>query len=405
MKKILFIHHWGGLGGAGVSLLHIVKAVDVTAYEVCVYCPTVPPTMLDLLKSQGIRTIGASVSPPPLLHYMGSENSALGYRSIRNYANMAKGYRDIYDLVERTDPDIVAVNSMTLFWVGLIGKRLGKKTVCFHRETYAGGLVGARTRIIKYGLSRWFDGVAFISRYDMEATGAINGVSRVITDKVQLSRFPQFDRAEVRERLDMSGDNFYVLFVGGMSPLKGAHIAVDALREIPDSRIRLMFVLDGAKPTRRKSHSDCIGVREKLRYVLRRDYSASVIRRIDESSLWDRILFLPWTELVEQYYVAADAVIFPSTRPHQARPVYEAGAAGKAIVITDSDNIRESVKNEENGLTVPSGDLGALAQAISRLAQCESMRQEMGLRNFDRTRLNHNLRELPAEIAEFLSSI
>ena len=49
--------------------------------------------------------------------------------------------------------------------------------------------------------------------------------------------------------------------------------------------------------------------------------------------------------------------------------ILEAGAMGKAVVVSDSDGIREFVRHGETGLVVPAGDHIALRSAIERLSR------------------------------------
>mgnify|MGYP003290003250 CR=1 FL=1 len=58
MAKLMFIHHSGLVGGAGVSLINVIKSVS-EQHEVFVYVPCEPNDMINLLKqsekSHGIK--------------------------------------------------------------------------------------------------------------------------------------------------------------------------------------------------------------------------------------------------------------------------------------------------------------------------------------------------------------
>jgi glycosyltransferase involved in cell wall biosynthesis len=45
----------------------------------------------------------------------------------------------------------------------------------------------------------------------------------------------------------------------------------------------------------------------------------------------------------------------------------EAGAMGKAVIVSDSDGVREFVRDGKTGLVVPAHDTDALRAAIARL--------------------------------------
>jgi glycosyltransferase involved in cell wall biosynthesis len=56
----------------------------------------------------------------------------------------------------------------------------------------------------------------------------------------------------------------------------------------------------------------------------------------------------------------------------------EAMAMGKAVIVTRTTGQKDVVIDEENGLTVPPGDVPALRQAIVRLQTDEALRQRLG---------------------------
>src|SRR5581483_4422401 len=70
-------------------------------------------------------------------------------------------------------------------------------------------------------------------------------------------------------------------------------------------------------------------------------------------------------------YAACDFVVVPLV-PHTRNAsgvssFLEAGAMGKAAIVTDSDGIRDYIKPNDTCLVVPPGDPEALAAAIARL--------------------------------------
>ena len=56
----------------------------------------------------------------------------------------------------------------------------------------------------------------------------------------------------------------------------------------------------------------------------------------------------------------------------------EAAACSRAIVATDVPGCREIVRDGENGLLVPVGDVNALVSALQRLLEDSPLRNRMG---------------------------
>lgn len=69
------------------------------------------------------------------------------------------------------------------------------------------------------------------------------------------------------------------------------------------------------------------------------------------------------------------------SRYGEERPkiLIETAAAGRAIVTTDTPGCREIVRDGDNGLLVPAGDVDALAVAIRRLIEEPETRSRMGV--------------------------
>jgi glycosyltransferase involved in cell wall biosynthesis len=75
---------------------------------------------------------------------------------------------------------------------------------------------------------------------------------------------------------------------------------------------------------------------------------------------------------------AADVVVFPSTVPHFARPVIEAGAMAKPVVASNMDGVKELVQNNLTGILVEPNDPRALADALMKVLSDKHLAETMG---------------------------
>jgi glycosyltransferase involved in cell wall biosynthesis len=108
---------------------------------------------------------------------------------------------------------------------------------------------------------------------------------------------------------------------------------------------------------------------------------------------------------VAPLYVAADVVVFPATSPHQARPVLEAGAAAKPVVVADFPNNAEFLAHDVNGLTFPPGDSAALAVQLRRVLADRNLTQRLGHRNRAMTLARHDARAIGRRYASLLDRV
>jgi glycogen synthase len=142
-----------------------------------------------------------------------------------------------------------------------------------------------------------------------------------------------------------------LLFFGSLIPIKGVHVAVEAL-----GILRQRGLADRCELT-----------------ILGRghpDYVASLTTRVGELDLQNHIRFSDWIaradvpDMLRQY----DVFLFTSTGPEaMARTVMEAMAAGLLVIGSEVGGQVEMLVNEENSLTFQAEDAEALAGHIERL--------------------------------------
>ena len=81
---------------------------------------------------------------------------------------------------------------------------------------------------------------------------------------------------------------------------------------------------------------------------------------------------------VAALYAQSHVVVLPSYREGLPKSLIEAAACGRPVVTSDVPGCRDAIEPGLSGLLVPARDARALADAVSRLAQDESMRERMG---------------------------
>lgn len=84
------------------------------------------------------------------------------------------------------------------------------------------------------------------------------------------------------------------------------------------------------------------------------------------------------TDDVRPYYAMCSAYVLPSYREGTPRTVLEAMAIGRAIVTTDANGCRETVKDGVNGYLVPIKDSRELAKKMNRMVEHPKLFSKMG---------------------------
>lgn len=96
----------------------------------------------------------------------------------------------------------------------------------------------------------------------------------------------------------------------------------------------------------------------------------------------------------------ADLVALPSRFEGHPLALLEAMALGKAVVASAVGGVPETLRDQETGLLVPRGDVGALASALERLRADRSLRTRLGSAAARETRARYHVRSTVAGLEE-----
>jgi len=202
---------------------------------------------------------------------------------------------------------------------------------------------------------------------------AVIPASRVtrIYDPVDVAAFDRAagERQRIRDQWGIRLDEVLVGIFGRITRWKGQLEFVRALAAV----IRTNHTVRGA----------IVGDRSDDTHA----YFQEVRRAIAAEGLADRFSLMGYQENPEPYYHAMDIVVHASIEPEPfGMVVTEAMAAGKPIVAAAEGGPREVFSPEVDGLLVPPGDIGRMAESIAALASDAGLRARMGERGYAKAR-------------------
>ncbi len=129
-------------------------------------------------------------------------------------------------------------------------------------------------------------------------------------------------------------------------------------------------------------------------------YKTKLLQQIADSGIEGSIRWLgritPWEANADVYRMADIAVSIPFSEG-MAVSVWEAMACGLPVIASDLPGLREWITTGENGLLVPVGDIGALAQAIIALVGDRDMQTRFSQRG---VKLAHEHADHQSEMAK-----
>lgn len=206
-----------------------------------------------------------------------------------------------------------------------------------------------------------------ISRMDaviattQKAADCVPNTTAVVHHGIDLQRFSLVDKQNAWQSSGLIGQ-FGVGVFGRVRPDKGTDVYVDALlRVLPNHPAFTAVVAGLAQPKHQ---------------VYERDLKA----RIAAAGLSDRLVFLgevPAAEVHLWYQRCVLCVACPRYEPFGLTP-FEAAATGCALVCSRTGAFEELVRPGVDGELVPTGDVGALAQALDSLMAQPAQLMAMG---------------------------
>lgn len=149
-------------------------------------------------------------------------------------------------------------------------------------------------------------------------------------------------RAEIRQQLGYSSDDFVFGFVGRITKDKGINELLSAFFKLKDDS-KLLLIGDFEENHR---------------------LDISLLEKADNQ---ENILFHKFVADIERYYAAIDVLVLPSYREGFGNVVIEAGAIGTPAIVTDIPGPIDTVIKNETALIVPARSSEALAESMKKI--------------------------------------
>ncbi len=208
---------------------------------------------------------------------------------------------------------------------------------------------------------------------------------KIVHHAIDIQKF-KYVESDIRERLQITSDAGMVLFIGRLEARKGVHVLCEAIPEVITSMPLTKFVLVGRDTN---TAPDGGSVKSYIMEQARGHGFLDSLVFID---------FLPLEELI-QLYSACDLFVLPSLYETFGLVTMEAMACGKPVVATSTGIVPELELDGENGIMVPPGDAGALAEGLIKLLSLKDEHKRLIAKN------NRELTEARFSIPEWANKM
>ena len=383
--KICYIHHSSAIGGGSLALLRVIEALDRRRFYPKVIFPN-KGDVINLFESKGIKVI---INPQ-----IRTFSHTTVWYSIENIDSMIMNFFRIftsafatYRIIKKERPDIVHLNTSGLLGSAL-GARLANVPVVWHvREPLNDGYFGIRKKLIAHYIHFFSDIIISICKSDAKRLIASKKL-RIIYDFVDFKEFNRNIRGDAfRKEFKIGPKDKSVGMFGGITSVKGTMIFVKAAEIVYDKNRNVKFFIFGPKDIKKSGKSLKAKYKAIKKLIFRKeDYISKVMSYVSNSNAKNNIYFCGNRTDIPEMMAGLDFIVFPSTVPHSALPLMEAGAMAKPVVASNLGGQDELVVDGITGILVPPNDPEALAVAIIQILEDEGLVKRFGENGYRRAK-------------------
>lgn len=183
----------------------------------------------------------------------------------------------------------------------------------------------------------------------------------VIYNGIENKESNTLSRDLIRKEWGLNEEDILIGAISRLDPIKGITFLIDAFKKLSETIPTLRLVIIGS------------GILE-----------SELKKQIQLSQMVQKVYFTGYRADIDNCLSAIDIFVLPSLAENHSISLLEAMRARKPIIATDVGGNTESVRHEIEALIVPPQDSAALAQAIERLIQNPTLRDELGKRAYER---------------------
>ncbi len=365
-RRILFLETGIGYGGAALSLLHHLKAIDRARFDPVVVTPRGGPGYEEFGRvSRWVVLRNEIVSRSKLgslIHRVISwEKAGNRIASLVDYAVNVIPFSIRLALLARQERvDLIFLNNEPVSnMAGVIAARLtGVPCLAYVKGTL---WESSATRWLVKRVSRFVAVSSFI-RGGLVQIGVDAERISVIRDLRDWSEFDAgMDGSETRRSLGLLSCQPAVGIIGLLIPWKGQNVFIEAAGRVlavhPEARFFIIGGGVGAFP----------------------EYPGELQRAVRHAGLEGRVMFLGQRKDVPSLLAALDVLVHASVEPEPSGGVIAEGMAmGRPVIATNIGGPPEVIEDGRTGFLVPPGDPEALAEKIILLVREPERRRAMG---------------------------
>ncbi|CAI1854031.1 glycosyltransferase family 4 protein [Serratia fonticola] len=336
MSKMIFLDHTAKLGGAQFSLLDISSAFR----DDCSVLLLGDGEFRRLLEQRDVEVdvfdMEATLSPL---------KRDVKIRSVLKVSMSLFAYLLRLRKVLLTK-DIIYTNSLKSFIISALSILGRRKKIVLHlrdaltEEHFSKNVIRATLMMAKLSRAQIIANSLYTKNCFIEAGGNADRC-QVILNAIDESPFVNI------EHIKFNNDFLKVLSLGRISPWKGQHILIEAIKNIPSIELKIVG-------------SPNFGEDE---------YYALLKSLVEKYGLTDRVSFVEFCINIYEHLEWSDVVVHTSTSPEPfGRVVVEAMLAERIAIASDSGGVPEIIPSPYFGIRITPGEPEILAEQLRKIA-------------------------------------
>jgi glycosyltransferase involved in cell wall biosynthesis len=380
-KKILYIHHGKGLGGAPLSLLYLIQSLDKTKYyPIVLFLHN--SEIVELYKKNNIEVVS------PISRYDFPHTKIWWLR----WYHLPLLLRATYDTIitylwtaatwiNKLQPAIVHLNTSSLIAWGAVAHRKNIPVVWHVREPLAHGYFGVRRWIIKHCVEKYATKIIPICHHDAQPW-ADSPKTLVLYNPVDSLIFDHtISTTAFIKEYNLDPQTPTILFLGGVSQEKGTLIILEIfeklLLRLPEVHLLIAGYWNLESSFWFKHFFPAQQYRNKIKQALTRvHYATTILGPINN---------------VPQVMAASQVIVFPATVGHFARPIIEAGFMKKPVIASNMPPLDELVINGQTGYLISPTDRTQWIEKLVYLLTHKNQQIALGNQAYEFCKKNYAL--------------
>ena len=354
--KVLCVVHSPFFGGPHNEAFRLREPLLRRGWEIEVAIPDEPGSARPRLEGGGVP-----VHVLPLSRLRASPDPRLMLRFVRDFGPTVRALEAV---IRTTGADVVQIGGLVNPHAAFAARRAGAAVVWQIVDSRAPAPLrrAAMPLVRRFADAIMFDGEALVELHGGRESLPVSAF--VYFPPVDTTRFVPSEerRRAVRGELGIPTDAPVVGTVSSLNPMKGLEYFLEAAAMVAVSRPETWFVVVGGAP---ETH---LAYQERLR------------QRADQLGLPTPIVFVGERVDVERWYPAFDVDLITSLPRSEGTTTtaLEAQSCGVPVVATRVAAVAEAVDDGVTGLLVPPKRPDAIADAVLRLLEDETLRVRIG---------------------------